>query len=153
MYLMLYSTKVCDKDTGSTSNDVVLMFPWLTLYKFSTIFNTLVKVLSLTTNNIYFLGSFLFHHCGGLGFPLPEYFEFIFPSLIYILFCRFFMLFMFLKLYKWYLIVQNISCASLTGYNSRLGSMRRGVPLWLVFDPSLLYLFYYCCHYFIFLIN
>ena len=101
----------------------------IVLYKFSTIFNTLVKVFSLTTNNIYFLGSLLPHHCGGLGFPLPEYFEFIFPRLIYILFCRFFMLFTFLKLYKWYLIVQSISCASLTGCNSRLGSMRCGVPL------------------------
>ena len=151
MNLMLYSTKVCDKDTESTSNDVVLMFPWLTLYKSRTTFNTLVKVFSLITNNIYFLGSLLLHHCGGLGFPLTEYFEFIFPTLIYILLCRFFMLFTFLKLYKWYL--QSISCASFTGYNSRLGSMRCGVPLWLVFDLSLLHLFYYCCHDFIFLIN
>ena len=143
--------KVCEKDTGSMSNDAVLI--WLTLYKFSTIFNTLVKVFSLTTKNIYFLGLLLLHHPGSLSFPLPEYFEFIFPRLIYILFCRFFTLFTFLKLYKWYLIVQSISCASLTGYNSRLGSMRCGVPLWLVFDPSLLLLFYYCCHYFIFLIN
>ena len=153
MYLKLYSTRICDKDTGSTSNDLVLVFPRLTLYKFSTIFNALVKVFSLTTNNIYFLGSFLLHHRGVLGFPLPEYFDFIFPRLIYILFFRFFTLFTLSKLYKWYLIVQSISCASLTGYNSRLGSMRCGVPLWLVFDPSILLLFYYCCHYFIFLIN
>ena len=157
MYLMLCSSKVCDKDTGSTSNDVVLIFSWLTLHKFSTIFNTLGKFFSLATNDIYFLGLLLLHHRGGLGFPLTEYFEFIFPRLIYVillvLFCRFFTFFAFFKLYKWYLIVQSISCVSLTGYNSRLGSMRCGVPLWLVFGPSLLLLFYYCCHYFIFLIN
>ena len=143
--------KVCEKDTGSMSNDAVLI--WLTLYKFSTIFNTLVKVFSLTTKNIYFLGLLLLHHPGSLSFPLPEYFEFIFPRLIYILFCGFLTFFTLFKLKKWYLIAQYISYVSFTGYNSRLGSLRCGVPLRLVFGPSLLRLFYYCCHYLIFLIN